>query len=59
MANDKFHDEMYENRKGSETMMEAGSGVEDAKLTRRVLLKMDSRYVPLSLEYRTFRTVIN
>jgi hypothetical protein len=53
--NDKLHDEMFENRKGSETMMgEAGLGEEDSKLTRRVLLKMDSRYErPLTFQVST------
>jgi hypothetical protein len=36
-------DEMYENRKSE---LEAGLGEQDEKLTRKVLLKMDSRYVP-------------
>jgi hypothetical protein len=38
-------DEMYENRKSE---VEAGFGVgeHDERLTRKVLLKMDSRYVP-------------
>jgi hypothetical protein len=36
-------DEMYENGKSE---LEAGLGEQDEKLTRKVLLKMDSRYAP-------------
>jgi hypothetical protein len=43
MSLDKMHDEKLENRSGSETL-EAGFG-EDARLAKRVLLKMDVRYV--------------
>jgi hypothetical protein len=44
MNEDKMHDEMIENGKGSGGI-EAGLGEEDGKMMRRAVLKMDCRYV--------------
>jgi hypothetical protein len=46
MSLDKMHDEKLEKRNGSETL-EAGFANEDWKMAKRVLFKMDVRYVPL------------
>jgi hypothetical protein len=44
MSLDKMHDEKLEQRSGSEAL-EAGIAGEDGGLEKRVLLKMDVRYV--------------
>jgi hypothetical protein len=51
-------DEMYENRKGE---VEAGSGLgeQDEKLTRKVLLKMDSRFVHQLIIFPVCETLLD
>jgi hypothetical protein len=46
MSLDKMHDEKLEKRNGGVTL-EAGFASEDGKMAKRVLFKMDFRYVPL------------
>ena len=48
MNEDKMHDEMIENGKGSGGI-EAGLGEEDGKMMRTAVLKMDCRYVSFAL----------